>query len=70
MLGPGMGKKSDDQITEDETARRRDEAILRALHTPPKHHSEMKVGKRKAKTSAKASPQEKGGLPKAKLFPD
>lgn len=39
-----------------EIARRRDEVLLRALSTPPKHHSKMKLGKRKAKASQKESP--------------
>jgi hypothetical protein len=48
-------KRLEDQYTDEETARRRDEALLRALSTPPKHHSEMKIGKRKAKASQKAT---------------
>jgi hypothetical protein len=50
----GMAKSSDEKYSEQETARRRDEALLRALSTPPKPHSEMKMGKRKAVTSAKS----------------
>jgi hypothetical protein len=52
-----MGKTSpkDDQFSEEETARRRDEALLRALSTPPKPHSAMKLGKRKAKASTEAT---------------
>jgi hypothetical protein len=46
-------------VSDDEIARRRDEALHRALSTPPKPHSEMKVGKRKAKASAKASPKKR-----------
>jgi hypothetical protein len=41
----------DPPYSEEEIARRRDEALLRALSTPPKRHSEMKLGKRKAKAS-------------------
>jgi hypothetical protein len=48
-------KKSDDQYTEEEATRRTNEALRRALTSPPKPHSEMKVGKRKAKASRKAS---------------
>jgi hypothetical protein len=36
--------KSDDQYTEEETARRRDDAIRRALNTPPKPLKEF-IGK-------------------------
>ncbi len=38
--------KSDDQYTEEETARRRDDAIRRALNTPPRPLKEF-VGKSK-----------------------
>jgi hypothetical protein len=34
------------RFSDEETARRRDAALLKALKTPPKHHSEMKLGKR------------------------
>jgi len=47
------------QYDDEETARRRDEALLRALSTPPKPHSEMKLGKRKAKASTEANPPKK-----------
>jgi hypothetical protein len=52
-----MGKKDSIEFSDEETARRRDEALLRALNTPPKPHSAMKLGKRKAKV---------GGLQKKK----
>jgi hypothetical protein len=53
-----MGKSSDERYSDEETARRRDKALLRALSTPPKRHSEMKVGKRKAKREpSKLSPR-------------
>jgi hypothetical protein len=38
--------------------------VRHLLNTPPKHHSEMKIGKRKAKASQKASPPEKRERPK------
>ena len=57
-----MSSKTDKSLetySDEETARRRDAALLRALSTPPKPHSEMKLGKRKAKARAKASWPEK-----------
>jgi hypothetical protein len=39
----------DDQFSEKETARRRDAVIKRMLQTPPKPHSEMKLGKPRGK---------------------
>jgi hypothetical protein len=42
-------KRSDDQYSEQETAKRRDAVIKRMLATPPKPHSEMKIGKSKDK---------------------
>jgi hypothetical protein len=41
--------KNDDQYSDKETAQRRDAVIKRMLATPPKPHSEMKIGKPKAK---------------------
>jgi hypothetical protein len=40
------------QYSEAETARRRDEAVRRALNTPPKPHKNMKLGKSKPKSSS------------------
>jgi hypothetical protein len=51
----------DAPLTDDEIARRRDEALFRALSTPHKPHSAMKLGKRKPKASQKASRPEKRG---------
>jgi hypothetical protein len=42
-------KRLEDQYSEEETARRRDEVIRRMANTPPKPHSEMKIGKSRAK---------------------
>jgi hypothetical protein len=45
-----MNRKSSDQsYSEQETGRRRDAVIKRMLATPPKPHSEMKIGKPKGK---------------------
>jgi hypothetical protein len=49
-----MKQKPADQYSEQETAQRRDATIKRMLATPPKPHSEMKIGKGRAK--AKKSP--------------
>jgi hypothetical protein len=46
-----MSQKNDDKFSEREAARRRDAVIKRMLATPPKPHSEMKIGKSKAKSS-------------------
>jgi len=54
-----MGKKNGDEFTDEETARRRDEVIKRMANTPPKPHSEMRLGKRKPASHlkpAKAKP--------------
>jgi len=50
----------DEQYTLEETARRRDEAIRRALNTPPKPQSDI-VGKsgRKRRTPPKSRPTKK-----------
>jgi hypothetical protein len=42
-------RESNDQYSEQETVRRRDAVIKRMLATPPKPHSEMKVGKPRGK---------------------
>jgi hypothetical protein len=42
-------RSSDDSYSEEEIAQRRDAVIKRMLNTPPKPHSEMKVGKSKGK---------------------
>jgi hypothetical protein len=41
--------RSDDQYDDIETVRRRDAVIKQMLATPPKPHSEMKLGKSKDK---------------------
>jgi hypothetical protein len=50
--------RGDDQFSPEETARRRDEAIRRALNTPPKPHSEI-AGKSRLRRSAKSRPSKK-----------
>jgi hypothetical protein len=46
--------KQEELYSDEEATRRMNEALRRALTTPPKPHAEMKVGKPKPK--AKASP--------------
>jgi hypothetical protein len=41
--------KPDEKFSDQETAQRRDAVIKRMLNTPPKLHSEMKIGKRRIK---------------------
>ncbi|PZR81858.1 MAG: hypothetical protein DLM68_16940 [Hyphomicrobiales bacterium] len=63
-----MAVKQGETYSDEETARRRDEALLRALNTPPKRHSEMKLGKLKPK--AGASPKKRTCSPKERKNPD
>jgi hypothetical protein len=46
-----MKKLSGDEFDEKEAAARRDAVIKRMIAMPPKPHSEMKIGKAKAKKS-------------------
>jgi hypothetical protein len=48
-------KLSDEQYSEAETERRREDALKRMLSTPPKQHSEMKIGKGNATKERPAS---------------
>jgi hypothetical protein len=53
-----MGKKkTDDQYSDEEATQRMNEALRRALTSPPKPHSEMKIGKRKAKRAKSPAPK-------------
>lgn len=57
------GLKPTQDFTDDEITRRMNEALRRALTSPPKPHSEMKIGKRKAKagtSSGSKNPNEPG----------
>ncbi|MFZ3328507.1 MAG: hypothetical protein WA231_22655 [Methylocella sp.] len=50
---------SHDIYSDEETARRRDDVIRRMANTPPKPHSEMKLGKRKPKVGKSSNPKKK-----------
>ena len=52
-------KISDDEFSPEEIVRRRDAVIKHMLNTPPKPHSEMKIGKRKAKVGKSSKPKKK-----------
>ena len=52
-------KRLEDHYSDEEIARRRDEALLRALSTPPKPHRDMKLGKRKAKSKIVSDGEER-----------
>ena len=54
-----MGKNEIDEFSDEETARRRDAALLRALGTPHKKQSEMKIGK-KGRQPAESAPKKRG----------
>jgi hypothetical protein len=45
---------------EDNIARRRDEALRRALNTPPKQHKDMKKGKSRKRQEGHPTASEKG----------
>jgi hypothetical protein len=59
-----MSPSRNEEYSAEETVRRRDEALFRALSTPPKRHAEMKLGK-KAKPP-KERPASKGRVHKGK----
>jgi hypothetical protein len=44
-----MDPKRDDQYSDEEATRRMNEALRRALTSPPKPHKEMKLGKHSGK---------------------
>jgi hypothetical protein len=49
-MGATPKSRDGDQYSEAETIARRDATIKRMLATPPKTHSEMKIGKSKGKS--------------------
>jgi hypothetical protein len=54
---------SRDTFSDEETERRREDALKRMLSTPPKQHAEMKIGKAKP---AKERPSSKGRVHKGR----
>jgi hypothetical protein len=59
--------KKDEQYSDEEIARRRDEVIRRMATTPPRPHSEMKLGKSKTLNgTAKERPASKGRVHKGR----
>ncbi|GAC1572676.1 MAG: hypothetical protein NVS3B5_01690 [Sphingomicrobium sp.] len=54
-----MSKESNDQYSDKETAQRRDAVIKQMLATPPKPHSEMKVGRNKTGRATNNKPPKK-----------
>jgi len=63
---PLMAKHSDGHFSEGETIARAEAALKRMLATPPKPHSEMRLGKSKAKAAGKAKSPKKRGRPSKK----
>ena len=62
-----MSKKpqiQNEELPGKEIARRRDAALMRALNTPHKRQSEMKIGKPSLKSDVGASPKKRGRQPK------
>jgi hypothetical protein len=58
-MASAMKGREDEQYTPEETARRRDEAIRRALNTPPKPQSEISGRGRKKRGASKSRPAKK-----------
>jgi hypothetical protein len=48
-----VAKHLETEFSDEEIPRRRDDVVRRMANTPPKPHSEMKVGKRDKKKLAK-----------------
>jgi hypothetical protein len=56
--------KETESLGEEETIRRSEAALLRALSTPHKRQADMKVGKPKGESGEGASPKKRGRPPK------
>jgi len=59
-------KSKGDQYSDEEATRRMNEALRRALTSPPKPHSAMKLGKRKAKAEQNERSASNGRVHKGK----
>jgi hypothetical protein len=69
MSGMGTSPKNDEQdnFTDAEVARRRDAALLKALSTPHKKQTDMKLGKKRTpKSDDKANRKKRGRRPELK----
>ena len=49
-----MARETGDQYSEKDTTKRMDDALRRALNTPPKPHAAMKANKKPSPAKAKA----------------
>ena len=49
-----LDKENDEPMNQEAIAKRRDEAVRRALNTPPRPYKESKVGAKKPKPSSSA----------------
>ena len=58
-----MRELTEDQYSDEEAERRREDALKRMLSTPPKQHAEMKIGRGR---SAKERPASKGRVHKGR----
>jgi hypothetical protein len=57
-----MSKADDDQFSDEEAERRMNEALRRALNTPPKPQATVRHPRKKAKpTGASRQPRKRGG---------
>ena len=54
-----MPKATDEQLSDKDIERRRDEALCRAHNTPPKQHKDMKKGKPRKQPDKQPTASEK-----------
>jgi hypothetical protein len=58
-MTPPTRKDNQKQPSEAAIVRRRDDAVHRALNTPPKPHKDMKIGKRKKRQNKPTAPEKR-----------